>query len=246
MFSHRAPEWSFTELTAFSKLTPVPYKNAHIAKPVLVSNAGRYEMLFDPLQLDSNGILNIYVSISNDTKKLDFLDVYKKSDAVVVHSLYNTKGFVSAEILNEEAKADAKLTAYLQESINDRITGYMLDSYNMSVFAEKLTRREEVLLEKELNATFYASWKKLNDTYVANGKDDDSWVIGGEAYNASLKAINKTMETNRTAEKAKIPTDDYIPEMVKKLKNVNNTEFNNQTGMKSYSILNHYKILYNH
>ena len=103
MFSHRSTEWEFTKLSSFSKLTPIPYVNARIAKPVIVSNADRYEMSFDPLLLDANGILNIYVSVSNDTKKLDFLDVYKNSDAVVVHSLYNTKGFVSAEILNEAA-----------------------------------------------------------------------------------------------------------------------------------------------
>ncbi len=202
---------------------------------------GRYEISFNPLLLDANGILNIYVSISNNTKKLDFLDVYKKSDAVVVHSLYNTKVFVSAEILNEEAKGDDALTNYLQETINERITDYMLDSYNMSVFSAKLMEREEALLEKELNATFYESWKKLNESYA--GKEEE---MASLAYNDSLKAINKTMVQNRTAEKAKIPTDDYIPEMVGKLNNVNNTEFNNQTGMKDYSILNHYKILYNH
>ena len=117
----------------------------------------------------------------------------------------------------------------------------MLDSYNISVFSAKLIKREEELLEKELNATFYDSWTKLNATH----KDELAEGVVSLVYNASLKAINKTMVTNRTAEKAKIPTDDYIPEMVHKLKNVNNTEFNNQTGMKSYSILNHYKILYN-
>merc|ERR1712039_997201 len=39
---------------------------------------------------------------------------------------------------------------------------------------------------------------------------------------------------------------DYIPEMVKKLQNVNNTEsvtFDNGTSTKTYSVLNHYKIL---
>ena len=103
-----------------------------------------------------------------------------------------------------------------------------------------ITEREEGLLEKELNETFYTDWLELNITYVGNEEELESLV-----YNESLKAINKTMVMNRTAEKAKIPTDDYIPEMVRKLRNVNNTDFNNQTGMKAYSILNHYKILYN-
>ena len=38
---------------------------------------------------------------------------------------------------------------------------------------------------------------------------------------------------------------DYITEMVQKLQNVNNTEANAATGARSYSILNHYKILIN-
>ena len=47
------------------------------------------------------------------SKRLDFDDVYKRSDAVIVHSLYNTKAFVSAEILKETEKKNAGLKKYL-------------------------------------------------------------------------------------------------------------------------------------
>jgi len=97
-------DWDVQILKSFSKLAEVPYVSAKILTKTNILSRGRFELNFDRIKLDANGILNLYVIASNATKKLSFEDIHKVADAVIIHSFYEKKAFVSAELLTENAK----------------------------------------------------------------------------------------------------------------------------------------------
>ena len=164
MFAHKSKGWNVPQLRKFSKLEEVPYVSAKIITKSNIQKIGRFDVTFDPIKLDANGILNLFVIASNSTKQLSFDDITKVSDAVIIHSFYDTKSFVSAEILGETAKKDPVFQQNLQKEIDAKITSYIKMSYNLSEFEDRIFDKEALILEKELNASLYQQLKTVNET----------------------------------------------------------------------------------
>lgn len=78
----------------------MPYTLTEIssARPDL-AYFGRHRFEFNEIQLSHNGILNLYVLVSNDTDTdIVFENMVSNADAIVTHTFYYNKAFVTAEV----------------------------------------------------------------------------------------------------------------------------------------------------